>query len=381
MRTEKPIAQHDLFAEEIGESSCELFCVMDSRAKCLEFFAGSGLASEALKAHFKTVWANDNCVKKQVVYRANHHTPFLLETIKNVHGDTLPSAQLAWASFPCQDLSLAGNMGGLDAERSGMVWEWLRVIDEMPNAPSILVAENVVGLVSVEGGAHYQRLHQELVKRGYKVGALMLDAVHWLPQSRPRIFVVAVKQFVDTTHLESQGPTWAHTKAVVNAAKGLAAWAWWKLPMPSAETRSLQSVIEPNAPTDGDEKQSHLLSMIPTNHQKQLKQAEDTQVFPGYRRTRKGRQSLELRFDGSAGCLRTPRGGSSRQVLVLREGQQLKTRLLTVRETARLMGAPDTYKLPGSYNDGYMAMGDAVAVPVVQHLAEHLLAPISELLK
>ena len=176
MRTKKSIAQHDLFAEESGESLGELFNVTDARAKCLEFFAGSGLASEALKTHFKTVWANDNCVKKQVVYRANHNTPFLLDTIENVRGDALPAAQLAWASFPCQDLSLAGNMGGLDAERSGMVWQWLRVIDEMPNAPSILVAENVVGLVSIEGGAHYQRLHRELVKRGYKVGALMLDA-------------------------------------------------------------------------------------------------------------------------------------------------------------------------------------------------------------
>lgn len=381
MRTKKSIAQHDLFAEESGESLGELFNVTDARAKCLEFFAGSGLASEALKTHFKTVWANDNCVKKQVVYRANHNTPFLLDTIENVRGDALPAAQLAWASFPCQDLSLAGNMGGLDAERSGMVWQWLRVIDEMPNAPSILVAENVVGLVSIEGGAHYQRLHRELVKRGYKVGALMLDAVRWLPQSRPRIFVVAVKQDIDTAHLESQEPTWAHSKAVVNAAKGLAAWVWWKLPIPSEEAVSLQSLIEANAATDDDEKQRHLLSMVPANHHKQLKQAEATKVFPGYRRTRKGRQSLELRFDGSAGCLRTPRGGSSRQVLVLREDKQLKTRLLTVRETARLMGAPDTYKLPGSYNDGYMAMGDAVAVPVVRYLAEHLLAPLIESFK
>jgi len=40
------------------------------------------------------------------------------------------------------------------------------------------------------------------------------------------------------------------------------------------------------------------------------------------------------------------------------------------------MGAPDTYELPGSYNDGYRAMGDAVAVPVTKWLTHHLLAPI-----
>jgi hypothetical protein len=42
------------------------------------------------------------------------------------------------------------------------------------------------------------------------------------------------------------------------------------------------------------------------------------------------------------------------------------------------MGAPDTFKLPGSYNEAYMAMGDAVAVPVVRWLSEHLLAPLAK---
>ncbi|NMA38563.1 MAG: hypothetical protein GX937_00110, partial [Lentisphaerae bacterium] len=98
---------------------------------------------------------------------------------------------------------------------------------------------------------------------------------------------------------------------------------------------------------------------------------------PAYKRTRNRRQVLELRFDGLAGCLRTPEGGSSRQVLVIAEDGIIKTRLLTVRETARLMGAPEDYKLPGSYNDGYKAMGDAVAVPVARFLAEKLLAPIA----
>ena len=100
-------------------------------------------------------------------------------------------------------------------------------------------------------------------------------------------------------------------------------------------------------------------------------------VFPGYRRTRNGKQVLELRFDNVAGCLRTPEGGSSRQVVVIHDEQgMLNTRLLTVRETARLMGVPDSYKIPGSYNDGYKAMGDAVAVPVVKWLARHLLDPL-----
>ena len=88
-----------------------------------------------------------------------------------------------------------------------------------------------------------------------------------------------------------------------------------------------------------------------------------------------------MRTDGIAGCLRTPRGGSSRQIVLIAENGHLKTRLLTVREAARLMGAPDSFQLPGSYNDGYMAMGDAVAFPVAKFLSEHLLAPIAQIIE
>ena len=85
-----------------------------------------------------------------------------------------------------------------------------------------------------------------------------------------------------------------------------------------------------------------------------------------------------MRFDGVAGCLRTPKGGSSRQLLVIKQKKNITTRLLTVRETARLMGAPESFKLPGSYNDGYMAMGDAVAAPCARFLAKHLLSLLLE---
>jgi DNA (cytosine-5)-methyltransferase 1 len=101
----------------------------------------------------------------------------------------------------------------------------------------------------------------------------------------------------------------------------------------------------------------------------------------GYRRARPDdngilRQRLELRFDGVAGCLRTPEGGSSRQIVVLIKDRAISTRLMTARECARLMGAPDSYLLPGTYNDAYRAMGDAVAVPVTRWIAERLLAPL-----
>ena len=99
-----------------------------------------------------------------------------------------------------------------------------------------------------------------------------------------------------------------------------------------------------------------------------------------FRRTRvedgQRRQRAEARFDGLAGCLRTPGGGSSRQILVVVDGGEVRTRLLTGREGARLMGLPDDYALPQAATGALQVVGDGVAVPVVRFLAERLIEPL-----
>ena len=86
----------------------------------------------------------------------------------------------------------------------------------------------------------------------------------------------------------------------------------------------------------------------------------------------------KLRFDGIAGCLRTPAGGSSRQTILVVEDGQVRSRLLSPREAARLMGlARRLPAAPGRYNkDAYHVCGDGVSPPVVRHLAAHLIEPI-----
>jgi DNA (cytosine-5)-methyltransferase 1 len=100
-----------------------------------------------------------------------------------------------------------------------------------------------------------------------------------------------------------------------------------------------------------------------------------------YKRTRRDErghkiQRAEVRFDNIAGCLRTPAGGSSRQIILVVEGKAVRSRLLSSREAARLMGLPDTYCLPQNYNEAYHLSGDGVGVPVVRCLAAHLLEPL-----
>ena len=135
----------------------------------------------------------------------------------------------------------------------------------------------------------------------------------------------------------------------------------------------LKDIIEEETKFDKDT----VLPLVPERHQIKLNE-HDTVYATGYRRTRHGEQQLELRFDGIAGCLRTPEGGSSKQYLVVKKNDEIHARLLTVREAARLMGAPDSFILPGSYNDGYKAMGDAVAMPVAQFIGENFLTKLAE---
>jgi DNA (cytosine-5)-methyltransferase 1 len=345
----------------------------------VDFFAGSGLVTQGAKHACTPVWSNDICPKKAAIYTANHGDGhFHLGSIEHVRGAAIPPGDIFWASFPCQDLSLAGKMGGLAASRSGLFWEWLRVLDEMPRKPAVIALENVVGLLSANGGEDFRLLYQALRERSYKVGPMLLDARLWVPQSRPRVFIVAVQDHLDTAALEDNGPNWLHPEPVLKAIAPLDDIVFWSMPRPTKRPKTLSDVIDWAAPVFDDERAAALFSLVAPKHQELLDKLPRNHrgVFPGYRRTRHGKQVLELRFDDLSGCLRTAEGGSSCQFLLLHDAGEWKARKITPREAARLMGAPDRYKLSTSYNESYNAMGDAVVVPVVKHLVDHLLVPL-----
>jgi DNA (cytosine-5)-methyltransferase 1 len=96
-----------------------------------------------------------------------------------------------------------------------------------------------------------------------------------------------------------------------------------------------------------------------------------------FRRIRNKKSMAELRTDGTAGCLRTPRGGSGRQILFKAGYGRYLVRLLTPRECARLMGADD-YRIEVNPNQALFGFGDAVCVPVIEWIARHYLNPLAE---
>lgn len=343
-------------------------------------------------------FANDIDAKKAAAYRANWSDSELhLGDVADITPHQLPGqADLAWASFPCQDLSLAGTGRGLTGHRSGAFHGFWRVIEGLAaegRAPALVAIENVCGTLTSRGGADFAVLMRTLSEGGYRPGALVIDAERFLPQSRPRLFVIGVHDSVALPDRlpspDPQGPF--HTPAVIRAVSTLppevaARTLWWSLPEPPQRSATLTDLIEPDSaatPWHTPDQTTRLLSqMSPLNLQKLAAARRSGTLTHGtaYRRTRQENgqrtQRAEVRFDGIAGCLRTPGGGSSRQIVLEVTGDRVRSRLMTPRETARLMGLPENYRLPAGQGDALHLTGDGVVVPVVRHLARHLFEPI-----
>lgn len=360
-----------------------------------EFFAGGGMARLGIGDRWRCLEAVDFDPVKAAAYRDNFGDDHLaVADVWNLSAADLPGrADLAWASSPCQDLSLAGARAGLSGGRSSAFWGFWRLVEQLDaegRAPDTIVVENVSGLLTSAGGADLAALCAAFAERGYRFGALEIDASLWLPQSRPRLFVIA-------TRAESEGLTRAAPDGLFHGAGVRAAydrlpdalrsgWLWWRLDAPARRNEELGDLLEPDAAVRwlAPDATDRLLALVAGPSRSRLEAAlrcGERAVGAGYRRVRieQGRrvQRLELRFDGLAGCLRTPAGGSSRQFLLVTEAGRLRARRLGPREAARLMGLPEDYRLPPAETAALKLCGDGVAVPVVRALAEQVLTPLT----
>ena len=364
-----------------------------------EFFAGGGMDRAGLGKRWRCLFANDFSHKKAAAYRRNWGGGELLcADIGEVSTADLPGrADLVWASFPCQDLSLAGGGGGLKGPRSGTFWPFWRLMKGLvaeDRAPEIIVLENVCGTLTSHEGKDFAAICNVMKDGGYRFGALIVDAAHFVPQSRPRLFVVAVREDtrlpISLVGGKPHGPF--HPRTLENAYRRLPAaardgWIWWAVEAPAARNGKLSDLIEDepgSVPWHTPAETRRLLSMMSGIHLAKVHEAKrwgGRVVGTVYKRTRRdetGRkvQRAEVRFDEIAGCLRTPAGGSSRQVVVVVHGGEVQSRLISSRETARLMGLPDEYVLPENYNDAYHLTGDGVIVPAVRFLAHEIFEPV-----
>lgn len=359
-----------------------------AQPRVAEFFAGIGLVRAGLEgAGFKVVWANDYEPAKQQMYEGNFGSEghqFALGDVAKVKARDLPdSLALAWASFPCTDLSLAGDRKGLSGKQSGTFYEFARIISEMKDSkPRVVALENVHGLATSHGGDDMAALVKSLNKLGYSVDVMAIDARRFLPQSRPRIFIVGAMDVPeqDTHAISDLRPSWLQSifeDPTLRTHRAKIA------DLPSYLLGGL-SVYAEKVPEqdprwwDADRSKRFLDSLSPIQEARlsALKKAKQISYRTAYRRTRNGVPVWEIRADEVAGCLRTARGGSSKQAVVVAGRGRVKIRWMTPLEYARLMGAGD-YNLEGLRdNQVLFGFGDAVCVPAVKWLAENYLKPL-----
>jgi DNA (cytosine-5)-methyltransferase 1 len=357
-----------------------------ARRTVAEFFAGIGLVRLAMEQHgWSVVWANDFDPQKAVMYRERFGAEHLSTAdIHEVDAASVPRATLFTASFPCTDLSVAGGRRGLDGKGSGAFWGFVRVLREMgAERPPLVLLENVVGFLNSHGGRDFETALLALNALGYRCDALVLNASSFTPQSRARLFVIGCQERLS----EPFGivpPSAARPAALadfINSHPHID-WDIRRLPAPPRPTHALEEILEDLDDADpawwSGERAVYFWNQLSERHRalaEQMVAGAEVTYATAFRRVRKGRSMAELRTDGLAGCLRTPRGGSGRQILFKAGRGRYQVRLLTPRECARLQGAADDYPIGVASNQALFGFGDAVCVPAVGWIVEHCLTP------
>jgi DNA (cytosine-5)-methyltransferase 1 len=357
-----------------------------------EFFAGIGLMRIGLeRAGWRISFANDIEEDKWQMYKDHFGDTgeFIVEDIHKLKSAQIPTVSLATASFPCNDLSLAGARHGLDGAQSSAFWGFVELLTKLgQRRPPMVLLENVTGFLTSYEGRDFRDALLALNRLGYAVDAFIIDAVRFVPQSRQRLFVVGTRSLNVSTLNET--PTFYQSDSRPPALADFVLWhpeINWRIqslpPLPASKLK-LQDILQDLSPNSqmwwSRERADYLLNQMSPKHRAEAEsmiQAERDSYGTVFRRVRNGRSMAELRTDGIAGCLRTPRGGSGRQILFVAGKGRFAVRLLTPRECARLMGAKD-FVIRAPLNQALFGFGDAVCVPVIEWIAFNYLNPVWE---
>jgi DNA (cytosine-5)-methyltransferase 1 len=270
---------------------------------------------------------------------------------------------------------------GRQSGASATFWHFIKNLSQLGvRRPRIVALENVTGFVSSRAGRDISAAIRALNGLGYSIDVLSIDARRFVPQSRPRLFLIGdMDPDIDDPTPSELRPSWldgifsdpnlrTHRSTVPTPPplnmSGFTAIAdrlpdedsrWWDKDRTDAFRSALTELQE--------ERLNHLMDSRHVSYRS------------AYRRMRNGKPRWEIRADDIAGCLRTARGGSSRQAVVEAGFGKFRARWMTPHEYASLMGVP-RYALDNvSSNNAYSGFGDAVCVPVVRWLAENCLVP------
>lgn len=344
----------------------------------VDLFAGVGMARMGMEqAGFECVYTCEFDKHKRKEYEIIHGNEPEGCDIRDVRATDIPRSDVWFFGAPCQDFSIAGLRKGLGGDRSSLISEVFRLIEEKgKDKPTWLVYENVKGMLSSNGGRDFMSILLRMEELGYDVEWQTLNTKHFgLPQNRERVYTIG--------HLRTSG-----SKQI--------------LPITSTDGKNCHTKINIVGSTDPNRRiqqrkyiygDDGLIGCMTATDYKEPKIVQvgrkEQRVFVksntvgGYEVAMIG-DAINLAFPDS----KTRRGRVGKEVaqtldrscnqgVFIQNGEEYVIRKLTPKECMRLQGVPDEYTdrlIQAGISDSqiYKAAGDGLSVPIAKEIGERI---------
>jgi DNA (cytosine-5)-methyltransferase 1 len=317
--------------------------------KILSLFAGcGGLDLGLIKSGHQVVLATDFCKDCKATYDANFDHELLLKDIKDLTSLEIPEYDLLTGGFPCQGFSVANTRRSVKDERNELYLEIVRLLNE--TKPKYFLAENVVGILSLDGGKVVKEITREFSDigknsnfKGYEVRVYKLNAANYgVPQARKRVIFLGISKEVSKTKrkilFDNFPPAFTHSNDKTLGLKSF---------------KNLRDAIG-DLPSPSSHKGKKIPNHICNNHKVKIN---------GYLGNRK------LSWDKPGPTIVGRGGGTGGPVIATHPNTK---RRFSVRETARIQTFPDNFVFHGSLSSQFRQIGNAVAVDFSYHLGRVL---------
>jgi DNA (cytosine-5)-methyltransferase 1 len=342
----------------------------DQRFRIVDLFAGIGGVRMGFEAHgaecvFTSEW-NDFSKKTYLENYGDHHT--FVGDIVPVPAEQVPSHDVLLAGFPCQPFSIAGvskknSLGrphGFECTTQGtLFFDVARII--ATKRPAAFLLENVKNLLSHDKGNTFKVILQTLREElGYHVHYKVIDGQHFTPQHRERIIIVGFREKVgfswDDLRLPADGPRLASILHKTDGSEPLLPWDEERFFDHGKGAVQAKYILTPK-----------LWAYLQGYAEKHKAAGNGFGFGMAYEDSVTRTLSARYYKDGS-------------EILVFR-GKGKRPRRLTPRECARLMGFPDTFKIPVSDTQAYRQFGNSVVMPVMREVARIMVPHVRELVE
>lgn len=369
--------------------------------KFISLFTGIGGFDLAFKnAGMECAWMCEIDKKCQEVLRKNFNGVKIYDDVRSIGRDNTESVDLICGGFPCQDLSIAGKRAGLAGERSGLWFEFARIIDEIE--PKWVVAENVPGLLSSNRGRDFAVIIRWMAERGYGVSWRILDAQYFgVPQRRRRVFIVgslgsgrsAEVLFERESSIGDTAPSRETGEGTAAATLRGFGHGWQGQ---HNDTNSIMTYMVSTADDGRKDRPNGGMYVNQTDIGNGISSKTEILIAETFRMTAFG----EYSDDGSASAIKqrdykgatdlitwemshtddvVRENGNTAPTLQQRMGTggnqvpMVGVRRLTPTECERLQGFPDGWTDGQSDSTRYRQLGNAVAVPVVEWIGKRIM--------